>query len=143
MALVVQDVGCDRFLKIMLNDDWPTGGKDLTLKLYTNNYSPLDTSSAANFTEAVGGDYAPKTLTCGSWTITPADDPSDAVYADQTFEFSGELDANATIYGYFIVDADGVIRWAEKLGTPFTPANNGDNLVVTPKMVLSKGTPTA
>jgi hypothetical protein len=46
------------------------------------------------------------------------------------------------VYGYFVVDADGVGIWAELLAAPFTPANNGDHIDITPKFQMSKGTPT-
>lgn len=142
MAIVLADVGADVFLKIIFNDDWPGGGIDLTLKLYTNNYTPLDTSVAGDFSEASGGGYAAKTLSNGSWTVTVGSDPSDAAYAEQTWTFTGALAGTATIYGWFIVDADGVLIMAEKFDYSLTPAKNGDQLRATPKFQLSKGTPT-
>ena len=141
MAIVLTDLGADAILRIIYNNDWPAGGKDLTLKLYTNNYTPLDTSVAGDFTEAAGGGYAAVTLTNGSWTITPGNDPSDAVYAQQVWTFTGPLTGNTTIYGWFIVDADGVCWKAEKYDFSFTPAKNGDQLRETPRVQASKGTP--
>lgn len=141
MAIVLADVGADMVLEGFFNDSWPSGGRDLTLKLYTNNYVPLDTSVAGNFTEASGGGYASVTLSNGSWTVSTGNDPSDAVYAEQTWTFTGALAASATIYGYFVVDADGVLFFAEKFDYSFTPAKNGDQLRLTPKFQLSKGTP--
>jgi len=141
MAIVLADVGADAFLEIIFNDSRAAGGDDLTLKLYTNNYTPLDTSVAGDFTEASGGGYAAATLTMGSWTVATGNDPSDAVYAEQTWTFTGALTASATIYGYFIVDDDGTLILAEKFDYSFTPAKNGDQLRLTPKVQLSKGTP--
>jgi len=141
MAGTVVDLGCDTILEAFFNDSWPTGGADLTLKLYTNDVTPDDADVAGDYTEAAGGGYAAKTLSNGSWTVTTANDPSDAVYAQQTFTFTGALTGTATIYGYFIVDADGVLFAAEKFATTFTPANNGDQVLVTPTIKLSKGTP--
>lgn len=141
MAIVLADVGADIILKAYFNNSWAAGGKDLTIKLYTNNYTPLDTSVAGDFTVAAGGGYANKTLSNGSWTVTPANDPSDAVYAEQTWTFTGPLDAGASIYGYYVIDADGVLVYGELAAAAFTPANNGDQYKVTPKFRLSKGTP--
>lgn len=141
MALTLADIGADAILKAYFNNAWAAGGKNLTLKLFATNVTPADTNNAASFVEAAGGGYAAITLTNGSWIVTPANDPSDAVYAVQTFTFTGALTTNPTIYGYFVVDADGVLIWAELLAAPFTPANNGDNVQVTPKFQLSKGTP--
>lgn len=141
MALVLADVGADAILNAVLNNVWPSGGKNLTLKLFTNDYTPVDTSVAGSFVEASGGGYVSKTLANGSWTVTPSNDPSDGTFAEQTWTFTGALSGSATVYGYFVVDADGVLWWAERFSASFTPANNGDQVKVTPKMQLSKGTP--
>lgn len=143
MAIVLADVGADTILKAFFNNSWPAGGKNLTLKLYTNDYTPLDTSVAGSFTEASGGGYAAKTLSNGSWTVTTGNDPSDAVYAQQTFTFTGTLSGGASVYGYYVVDADGVLLLAERFAYSFTPSYNGETLKVTPRFQLSKGTPTA
>lgn len=140
-ALVLSDIGADAVLKKYFNGTVPSGGNNLTLKLYCTNVTPVDTHTAGSYTACTGGGYADKTLTSGSWTVTVGNDPSDAVYAAQTFTFTGALTTNGTIYGYFVVDADGVLIWAELLGSTFTPANNGDNVVLTPKFQMSKGTP--
>jgi hypothetical protein len=140
-GIVLADVGADLLLEIIFNDSRAAGGDDLTLSLYTNNYVPLDTSVAGDFTEAAGGGYAAVTLTMGSWTVAAGNDPSDAVYAEQTWTFTGTLTGAATIYGYFVVDADGTLLFAEKFDYSFTPAKNGDQLRLTPAFQLSKGTP--
>jgi len=119
----------------------PGESASLTIKLFTNNVTPADTDTAGTYTEATGGGYAAKTITNGSWTVTVGNDPSDAAYAQQTWTFTGALTTNPTIYGYYVVDADGTLLWAEKLAASFTPANNGDELKITPKFQLSKGTP--
>lgn len=142
MALTLADVGADCFLKTYFNNTRPAGGNNFTLKLFVSNTTPADTDTAGTYTEAAGGGYAAKTLTNGSFTITVGNDPSDAVYAIQTWTFTGALTTNPTIYGYYVVDSDGVLQWAERLGASFTPATSGDQLSVTPKFQLSKGTPT-
>ena len=148
MGLVLSDVGAVEMLEAMLNDAWPAGGKDLTLKLFVNDIVPSDTHTSADFTEAAGGGYGPKTLAAGSWTVAVVGGIAKAVFAEQVFTFTGELTTNPTAYGYYIEDGDGILRWAEKryladgvTAAPFTPANNGDHLDVTPTFQLSKGTP--
>jgi hypothetical protein len=143
MALVVADVGADQILKAYFNNSFPAS-KNHKLRLYSNNYTPVDTSVLGNFTEVTGGGYTAISLTNGSWTITVGNDPSDAVYAEQTFTFTGTIGGTGIVYGYYIEDNDGstgTLVWAELFGTPFTPANNGDNIKVTPKFQMSKGTP--
>jgi len=141
MALTLMDIGADEILKTYFNNARPAGGNNLTIKLFTNNVTPADTDTAGTYTEATGGGYAAKTITNGSWTVTVGNDPSDAAYAQQTWTFTGALTTNPTIYGYYVVDADGTLLWAEKLAASFTPANNGDELKITTKFQLSKGTP--
>lgn len=65
-----------------------------------------------------------------------------AAYALQTWTFTGPLTTNLIIYGYIVVDGDGVLQWAERLGAPFQPSVNGDICEVYPIFKLSKGTPT-
>jgi hypothetical protein len=142
MAICLTDLGADQILKAYFNNTWPAS-KDLKLHLYSNNFSGTDTSLTASFTEVTGGGYAAITLTSGSWTVTPANDPSDAVYAQQTFTFTGAIGGSGTVYGYFVDDnqGGGALIFSEMLGTPFTPANNGDQVLITPKFQMSKGTP--
>lgn len=142
MNIVLLDIGADQMLKKYFNNVSPAGGNNLTLKLFANNITPADTDTAATYEEVTGGGYAPITLTSGSWTVNAANDPSDAVYAQQTFTFTGPItNTSGTVYGYYVVDADGVGIYSERLANPFQPANNGDQLVITPKFQLSKGTP--
>lgn len=141
MSLVVADIGCDEILLKFFNDDGPAGGHDLTIELFANNYTPIQTSTKAAFTAAAGGGYASKTLSNGSWTINSANDPSDAVYAEQVWTFTGALTTNPTIYGYYVYDADNTLLWAERFAVSYTPANNGDQLKITPKFQMSSGTP--
>ena len=141
MALTLVDIGADAILKKYFNDTDPTGGQNLTLKLFTSNTTPADTDTQATYTEATGGGYVVKTLTSGSWTVTVGNDPSDAVYAQQTWTFTGALTGSASIYGYYVVNADNILIWAERLGATFTPTSNGDQLLITPKFQMSKGTP--
>ena len=140
MPLVVADVGADVILKAFFNNSRAVGGNNFTMKLFATNVTPAQANTAASFVWATGGGYADKTLTNGSFTITPANDPSDAVYAEQVWTFTGALTTNATIYGYAVLDADGILIYAEAI-SPFTPANNGDQLKITPKFQASSGTP--
>ena len=143
MSLVLADLGADQILKAYFNNSWPAS-KDLKLRLFANDYTPVQGSVLGSFTEAAGGGYAAIDLVNGTWVVTPANDPSDATYAQQTFTFTGALTTNPTIYGYYIEDnagSTGVVIYAERLGSSFTPANNGDNLKITPAFQLSSGTP--
>jgi hypothetical protein len=111
----------------------------LTLRLYSNNYTPLPTSIAANFTEVAGGGYANKPLVFGTWVIT-ANAPSEAIYPIQTWTFTGATNAPGTIYGYYVTrNSDGLLRWAERFAAgylPFSPIA-GSVVKITPRFTAS------
>lgn len=107
-------IALDRFLKT----------SDETLKLYVNDYTPVEGSVAGDFTEMSTQGYAAKTLTAASWTS--------GAYAQQTWTFDG-TGGSTVVYGYFVIDAGaGTIMFAERFGTPPTIVNNGDQIKVTP-----------
>jgi hypothetical protein len=137
MAIVLADVGAAK----VLTDYFITQGTVLTLKLFATNTTPADTDVAGTYTVAAGGGYSDKALLAANWTESNVGGIEQVAYADQVFTFTGALTTNGTIYGYYVVDAAGVLIYAEA-GTPFTPANNGDTYTVKPKFQFSKGTPT-
>ncbi len=140
--LNVPDVGAAELLEIVFNNSRPAGGNNLTLKLFCNNTALSDSDTSATFTEASGGGYAAITLTNGSWTV--AGDGSSietASYAEQTWTFTGALTTNTTVYGYYVVDADDTLIFAELFDSGVTPATSGNYISVTPKFQASKGTP--
>lgn len=141
MAFVLTDIGADAILNAYFNNTWCSGTKNLTLKLFTNDKTPADTDVYTDYTVATGGGYADKTLTNGSWTVTTGNDPSDAVYAEQSFTFSGPLTTNLTIYGCYILNNDNVLIGAERFDAAYTPMRSGDILKITVTIQLSKGTP--
>lgn len=139
--LNVPDEGAAALLEIIFNDSRAVGESALTLKLFCNDTALADSDTAATFTEASGGGYAAKTLANGSWTV--ASDGSGietASYAQQTWTFTGALDTNTTVYGYYVVDADNTLIFAELLGSAVTPVSSGNYISVTPKFQASKGT---
>lgn len=137
MALVLSDVGA----AAMLTDFFVSGG-NLTLRLFTSNTTPADTDTAGSYTEATGGGYAAKTLTAASWAVAQSAGIATASYAQQSFAFTGALDGDASVYGYYITDAAGVLIYAERASAAYTPVNDGDSYSVALKFQLSKGTPT-
>ncbi len=142
-GMSVTDVGSNWMLAAYVNTGFSNAtAKNLVLHLYCTNVTPADTLTPASFTECAGGGYAAKILTNGSWTCSTGT-PSSCSYAAQTFTFTGALTTNTTIYGYYVTDqaATPNLITSELFGATFTPANNGDNEVVTPKISLSEGTP--
>lgn len=107
-------IALDRFLKT----------SDETLKLFVNDYTPVESSVAGDFTEMSTQGYAAKTLTAASWTS--------GAYAQQIWTFDG-TGGSTVVYGYFVIDAgSGTIMFAERFGSPPTIVNNNDQIKVTP-----------
>lgn len=130
MAGLVPNAGEEIALKNFLNHTPP---QDQELRLFVNDYTPVEASVADDFTEMSTQGYAAKELTGSSWTVTPGA-PTLAEYAEQTWTFDGTGGAT-TVYGYYIVQAtSGVVMLAERFASPPTIVNNGDQLKLTPTL---------
>lgn len=108
----------------------------LTLRLYGNDITPSASSSTALFNEIGGGGYASKPLTFANWGFTGGD-PSIAVYnATQTWNFTGNINAPSSIYGYYVTrNSDNQLMWAERFPVglvPFSPIA-GSKIQVLPR----------
>lgn len=113
-----------------------TAATTLTLRLFSNNYTPIAGTTESNVTEVAGAGYAGIALTAASWVTTPGS-PTSSAYPEQTFTFTGATDSPGTIYGYYVTNAAGKLLWAERLAASFTPASNGDTVKVTPVITLA------
>jgi hypothetical protein len=127
MSLIVPDV---EEVEVLTNTLTPA----LHLRLFSNNVTPVHTSSAASFTEVAGGGYAAFPLTFANWTIV-AGDPSQATYnSNQIFIFTGPSSAPGTVYGYYVTrDSDGKLMWAERFppaNVPFVPIAGSEILIL-------------
>lgn len=134
----VTDVGGQALLNVLFGATAKT--TSFTLQLFTDSNVPADGDTNATHTVAAGGGYADKTLTNNATVALNGGIP-EAVWAAQTWTFTGALTGNAIIRGYQVLSGTTVL-FEETFGTPFTPANNGDQLTLTPKFQLGNGTPT-
>ena len=130
MALLVPDVGEVLLLEYALNKTEPT---EVKLKLYTNDYTPVEGSVVANFTEATAAGYAAIVLAGASWTIASSAGVTTAEYAQQTFTFT----AASTNYGYYITNNDGSqVLWAERFSDALhTIPSGGGTEKITVKII--------
>lgn len=133
MALVVPNLGAQEILSRALNK---TATGDLTLRLYTNDYTPVEGSAVGNFTEATFTGYAAASIPGSGATITNAD-PSEASWSAKVFTSSAGSQ-NQSVYGYYVTNVGSTIAlWAERFTDgPYTIVNNGDTITVTPKLTL-------
>jgi hypothetical protein len=133
MTLVIPNVGEALMMDNALKNASPEA---LTLKLYSNNYDAINSSTAGSFTECTGSGYAAKTLTRAGWNAAVAGSPTTSTYGTaQVFSWTGAI----TVVGYFLVGASsGTLYWAERLyaGAGQTFANS-DSLTVTPKITYA------
>ena len=133
MALLMPGDGEVKSLGMMVNKTAP---EDLKICLYTNNKTPAQADVVGDYTEmGVVQDYANKTLTGASWTVTKSD-PSYAEYAQQTWTFTAG--GPTSVYGYFLkLGATGTLMWAELFTDgPYVVQNAGDQIKVTPKITM-------
>jgi hypothetical protein len=132
MSLVVPNAAEIDALQKFLN-------RNLTVKLFSNNYIPIDTSSAASFTEVTGGGYASKSIVYADWTFTGGT-PSYGQSPKLAWTFTGATGGPGVVYGYYVIEnSGGTLMWAERFPpsvVPFTP-KNGSIIQVTPKFTGS------
>lgn len=113
-----------------------TTPENLTLKLYKNDYTPADNSTAGDFTEADFTDYVAKTLERSGWDAVAQDANNKASIEYGTTQTWTCGATGNTVYGYYVVGAtSGTLVWAERFATSRTLAD-GDQLSLVPRMTL-------
>lgn len=102
-----------------------SGGIDfpLTLKLFSNNFTPVVGSTIASFTEVTGGGYADIDYSDASDVTVTSGTGTTAIWDDfGEFLFTGATGGSHIVYGYYLVDDDDNVLAAELLAVPVTPA---------------------
>lgn len=134
MSLIAVRNGQVIALSLLVNNI--TTAQNVIYHLFATSITPSETDTVGTYTEAAGGGYSSKTLTGASWTVTAAT-PSNAAYAQQTWTFTGALTTNPTVFGYYVTRVTAAdLLWAEAF-TSFTPANNGDQILLTPQITAT------
>lgn len=135
MALVTPDEGELELLDKMLKDALSVD-EGYTLKLYKNDYTPIQTSTGTDFTVADFTNYVDKTLTRTGWgAASTVSNKASATYGTQQSWTCGAT--GNTIYGYYILGASsGKVLWAERFSSARTLAS-GDVLNLTPSITLN------
>jgi hypothetical protein len=136
MALVIPSASEKTVLDFMLGVTVP--GNQI-LRLYVNNVTPDDASTAGTFTEMSTLGYASKTLTKTSWVTVAGSSgqPATSTYAQQTWTFTSGTPV--TVYGYYITDTtSGLLLWAELFSAAKVVQNTGDQILITPTITASR-----
>lgn len=131
MALLVPDVGEVLLLSYALNKITP--GDSVKLKLFTNDYTPVEGSLVGDFTECVAAGYAAIDLAKADWTIETAAGVTTAEQPQKTFT----LTAASEDYGYYITDIAGTgLLWAERFtDAPHSIPSGGGTEKITVKLI--------
>lgn len=131
MTIKTPSVGETAILKDAFGVTTPGG---LTFKLFVNDVTPGDNDTAGTYTEMSTNGYAAKVIAAGTWTVVQSSGAAAATASNQVWTFTAS--GSATVYGYYVVGDDGVLRWAERLAAPFLVQANGDSLTLSPKFTL-------
>jgi hypothetical protein len=137
MPLVTSNLGELELLDKMLKDALSTN-ENYILRLYQNNYTPVDASAPGSFTEANFTSYAALTLTRALWnSAVVVSLKAETSYGSAPLSWTCGASGN-TIYGYYVTGAtSGVVLWAELFATSRILAS-ADVLNLTPKFTLNK-----
>lgn len=131
-AMVFPDSGENIALEALTNKTAP---QNLVLKLFKNNVTPDENSTAATFQEATFPGYAPITLAGADWASAAGG--SIQTSAQKSWTCSGaSID---DIYGYFIVqEVSGTLVCAKRDdNAPLAVRNSGDIVRITPTITAS------
>lgn len=136
MPLLAPDAGEVELLDKMLKDALSVN-EDYSLRLFTNNYTPVESSVLGDFTEPTFVGYAPVTLTRASWAgASTSMGVTSTQYATQSWT-KGDA-GSVDIYGYFVIGAtSNVVLWAERFAVSPRTLANGDTLNLTPRVELA------
>jgi hypothetical protein len=135
LTMLILDQGEGIMLSDHLNKTVP---QNLVLRLFKNNYTPVDGSTEANFVEADFTGYTGKTLAGASWVVTPGA-PTEAAFALQEFASTADQ-TTQNIYGAYLaqISSGKAIAAGRFSDAPSPITNNGDKIQITPKVQLKK-----
>jgi hypothetical protein len=125
-------LGGDLRILTTLQTQWAA---TLVIKLFKNDYTPVDGSSVGNFVEADFDGYASQGI--AAWGAPIAVGPRGQIQsASNTFTKAAGVVPN-DIYGYYVLDGGGSLLWAERdPAAPIPIHNAGDKYIITPTFTL-------
>lgn len=119
--------GASHGLSCFVNKTTPS---DLSIHLFTNNHTPVDSDTVLSYTEPADASYAAISLTGSGWTVSGT--PPVATYATQTFTFTT---TTGLVYGVFYTrNSDGALIDAKLFPDgPYNIVRSGDTITFTPR----------
>ena len=133
MSLKIPALGENALLKDLLGLTTPSA---LTIKLFVNDITPGDADTSASFIEMQTNGYVSKPIPIVSWGVTQVAGVGEATAAAITWTFLAG-NGPVSIFGYYVVGVDGIVRWAERFSSSFAAEFLNDSITITPKFTLS------
>lgn len=112
--IVIPDAGkielLDTTLRAALVVDVP-----LSLRLYSNDYTPVAGSVLGSFTECGWLGYFRETITRATWAAPSIVGGKASSTYPTVFQWTNNSGGSVTVFGYYVVNpATAVVRWAER-----------------------------
>lgn len=118
MNMVCPNEGKLRFLAWCFGIGGAAPG-DVVVELYKNNYTPVDASTAADFTPATFGGSGPITITPADWGAAAIAANVAQTDADTPPQWTCTSGGPETVYGWFMIDdASGDVLLAQRFDDP-------------------------
>lgn len=135
MPIVVPDIGERALLEMLVKTASPP---DFEMLLYSNNYTPVESSVAGDFTiHAAAGLNVVKTLARASWgTASTSAGVTSIAYPQQSWQNTSGSTQN--VYGYIVrVSGGGSLLWAERFSSAPIVLADSDYIFITPRLELA------
>lgn len=126
---IAESILLDYITSFAVSDGWQ-------LRLYKNNYTPVDSSTFLNFVECNFQDYA--AIDLDSWSAATQDGAGNS-YAEHAMEtfVKGTGGTTNQAFGYYVTNSDPQVLWAERFDPgPIDFLVAGDSLDITARLRL-------
>lgn len=120
---------------LLLADLITAFGAVYEIHLFQNNHTPADGDTTGAYTDATYTGYGPATI--ATWTGPTTVSGRATTYGPATVFVVGAVGVGNSIYGYYILDGGGALRWAERdAAAPIDMTTTGRTYTVTPVLTL-------
>jgi hypothetical protein len=122
----------DSELQAMLQDYVNALSGTWNIDLFQNNHTPAEGDTSANYTVANFTGYAQGSVVNANWgAVSVTAHVASTTQSSANVFTAGSTATAQTVYGYYITDSGGVLKYAESFASPVT-MNPTDQLSVTP-----------